>query len=621
MQNSLRRGVFSSYHSRSLVAFLSGSLALLLLVLTLLRAFPAQAAAPFSVTMTSLNFEASFLLATSKNLSDPSHASFTLTNRSQLWYGLEVYGNPSSLQLIADDVFDGLKEADFIVLGLLPPSTFSDLVQKDPSHLDAAVKFTAPHQQLQVTLDPFARSAATLDVLGVILQYLGLLTPGLQIGLLKPKQIEAIMKAVEQSKELTELISDFVSAGHALPNKGDVAKKLLKVASDLYNIFATTTGRQTLTDILYLVVGNVISKTSLADVIKKYPLKAIVTTGQIAAFFLNYWFAFGNYLYRDKQLPTVFLQTMTNTSPTPLPQPTQPSGTIKEFMIPGGGPTGGITSGPDGNLWFTSGGGVGRITPTGQVALFTNATRSLNAGAITRGPDGNLWFTEFQVNKIGVSTPAGQISEYPIPTANSSPGGITAGPDGNFWFTELNTKPVQIGRITPGGSITEFQLPPSAAVPSAITAGPDGNLWFTDAQGIGRLTPSGAFTEFPTHSSQELLTDAGITTGPDGNLWFTEYDLTTDVSQIGRITPTGDITKFPLSTGFTQACGITTGPDSNLWFTEELGNKIGRITPNGQIKEYLIPTMSSRPCGITTGPDGNLWFTESSFPQVGRLTP
>src|SRR5215469_11111688 len=57
--------------------------------------------------------------------------------------------------------------------------------------------------------------------------------------------------------------------------------------------------------------------------------------------------------------------------------------------------------------------------------------------AITSGSDGNLWFTEQNANKIGEINPAtGIISEFTIPTAGSSPQGITTGPDGNLWFTE-----------------------------------------------------------------------------------------------------------------------------------------------------------------------------------------
>src|SRR5882724_4062540 len=58
---------------------------------------------------------------------------------------------------------------------------------------------------------------------------------------------------------------------------------------------------------------------------------------------------------------------------------------------------------------------------------------ALAAGAspsqITTGPDGNLWFTETGANKIGVMKPDGSlVTEIALP-AGSGPEGITTGPD------------------------------------------------------------------------------------------------------------------------------------------------------------------------------------------------
>jgi streptogramin lyase len=54
--------------------------------------------------------------------------------------------------------------------------------------------------------------------------------------------------------------------------------------------------------------------------------------------------------------------------------------------------------------------------------------RSIGVGVvessrITSGPDGNLWFTEVNTNKIGKCTTAGVITEFTVPTANSGPAG------------------------------------------------------------------------------------------------------------------------------------------------------------------------------------------------------
>jgi len=100
----------------------------------------------------------------------------------------------------------------------------------------------------------------------------------------------------------------------------------------------------------------------------------------------------------------------TSTTPgtsTPTATPPQPTatvvlkGTITEFRLSASNSqTGDITAGPDGNLWFTEVGAIGRITPNGQITAFPLPSSSVS-GDITSGSGNTLWFTEFGSNKIG----------------------------------------------------------------------------------------------------------------------------------------------------------------------------------------------------------------------------
>jgi virginiamycin B lyase len=66
---------------------------------------------------------------------------------------------------------------------------------------------------------------------------------------------------------------------------------------------------------------------------------------------------------------------------------------------------------------------------TGQVHEFPAPDDSWG---ITTGPDGNLWFTEFSNNKIGRITPSGTVTEFSgISTGGLFYADIAAGPDGN----------------------------------------------------------------------------------------------------------------------------------------------------------------------------------------------
>jgi streptogramin lyase len=310
-----------------------------------------------------------------------------------------------------------------------------------------------------------------------------------------------------------------------------------------------------------------------------------------------------------------------------------------------------ITDGSDGNLWFTETQPsadqgqpdqslIGRMTPEGKIQTFPLPTTNTLLTGITSGPDGNIWFTESaNINtssastfygKIGYITPQGQINEFLLPAVNSDPLMITNGPDGNLWFTDPYTN--HIGRISTHGKLSEFPLPQANSFPRGITRGPDGNLWFTEIGKIGRITPTGIIKEFPLAGpySDPVM----ITNGPDGNLWFTETTtvLTNISSEIGRITPAGVITIFPVpnSKYFSQGGGgqlytmvagpaaITTGPDGNLWFTD-VPDRIGHISPDGKnIAELSLPTKKGSSYGIISGADGNLWFTEI-VGKIGKI--
>jgi virginiamycin B lyase len=304
-----------------------------------------------------------------------------------------------------------------------------------------------------------------------------------------------------------------------------------------------------------------------------------------------------------------------------------PTGSVTHFLVdvPPGmfSVLNSITAGSDGNLWFTDQfiDRIGRITPNGVVTFFAIPPHKVSAGVehpglqvghITSGPDGNLWFTESVGNQIVRLTTSGVFTEFPLPIdplANPAdspdlafPVGITAGPDGNLWFTETRFGAPhvgnKIGRITTAGVITEFPIPTPDSVPGGITAGPDGNVWFTE-QGadifdsdlpqvdkIGRITPGGSITEFPAPPGSN---PADIATGADGNLWLTERSL----SKIARMTTAGAITEFPTPTRPSVPRAITAGPDGRIWFTEVIGVRVGRTEVLG---------CTSRRTGLINGP-------------------
>ncbi len=294
-----------------------------------------------------------------------------------------------------------------------------------------------------------------------------------------------------------------------------------------------------------------------------------------------------------------------------------------------------ITSGPDGNLWFTEaeGDALGKIDRTTHVVTQiplpdSVGSKSPDLVSIASGPDGNLWFADYNGNTIGMIDPkTDAISVFPVPTPDAGLMDITTGPDGNLWFTEKAAN--QIGMINPTThAITEFPVPTASSWLVDIAPGPDGNLWFTEQVGnaIGKIDPTThAITEFPLPTADS--SPSAIAAGPDGNLWFIESGA------VGKIDPTTyAITEFPVPSGPSGTIllngSIATGPDGNLWFGYFNGDEVGSIDPTTDaIAVYPVPLDQpdlagiGGPSAIAAGPDGNLWITLQNANEIGEFTP
>jgi streptogramin lyase len=241
------------------------------------------------------------------------------------------------------------------------------------------------------------------------------------------------------------------------------------------------------------------------------------------------------------------------------------------------------TSGPTSVTSCTA--ALASATNSYVTTVCSGITPGSQAYAVTSGPDGNIWFTEFVARRVGKFDVVTKMAvEYGPLTAPAT--AIAAGPDGNVWFTENtgpSTAPV-IGNITPAGVITEItQGLDAGATLGALTAGPDGNVWFTKigagGSAIGKLDPvSGTITYYSAGLLGTSPLFGGITAGPDGNVWFTDYFS----ALIGSITPTGTISEYGSIVPNSPFNAITTGPlvggSKTLWFTDPTAQAIGRAT-------------------------------------------
>ena len=300
-----------------------------------------------------------------------------------------------------------------------------------------------------------------------------------------------------------------------------------------------------------------------------------------------------------------------------------PTGVITEYRqgIPSGDtPANSITEGSDGALWFCLTGSspaIGRIDPkTGTITHFGLLS---NPESVIEGPDGNVWFAGGAgpgVPAIGYITPAGHVTELTagFTTVDGEVEAMTAGPDGNIWFLDDGT-PYEVGHVDLNA--TPYRLSETATgvdpdeVLGDITAGLDGNLWFTAAGDIGKVTlPAGTVTEVADGNNgldPEAAPDE-ILTGPDGDIWFDDQHFGTDA--IGRIVPSSfSITEYPLRTAAVPWT-MAVGSDGDLYVAQT--GLVDRITDTGQETELRTPTdtTGSDDDLMVEGPDGNVYFND-----------
>ncbi len=160
--------------------------------------------------------------------------------------------------------------------------------------------------------------------------------------------------------------------------------------------------------------------------------------------------------------------------------------TITEFALPPTDNTYGIAVASSG-IWFSGNSSLGLFNPS--TMTFSEFPGHSAGGGITVGPDNNIWFLELGPMTIGTIAPTTKnISDLTIvSTPNGGASAIVTGPDRNLWYTAGDS----VVRITTTGAVTEFPTPTRPSTTEGIVVGPDGNIWFTENAGnrIGRIAP------------------------------------------------------------------------------------------------------------------------------------
>ncbi|MCW2986696.1 MAG: hypothetical protein JWR63_4266 [Conexibacter sp.] len=300
-------------------------------------------------------------------------------------------------------------------------------------------------------------------------------------------------------------------------------------------------------------------------------------------------------------------------------------GTITNYPIPVASTPYGMTTGPDGKIWFVDSGNagpasIGRMTTAGAItaADIIRFPDSTLGGTATLGADGNMWVQQdSHLAKVPVAaTQTSDITSYTLSSGNGGFASIASGPDGRLWFGQNQL----MGTSTTGGATGTYSTSASTTI-TGVLVGPDSKIWYAAGNTIARMSTTGV--SGPGDVFTLPAGNSGIfwmTVGPDGNVWFTQ----SNPAAVGRITPAGVITIFPTPTTSSLPFGIAAGPDGQLWFVERNGDNIGSIptsaTSGADITEYPVGGSNVGLEYIVAGPDKRMWFNKFNTQSLGAIT-
>jgi virginiamycin B lyase len=309
-----------------------------------------------------------------------------------------------------------------------------------------------------------------------------------------------------------------------------------------------------------------------------------------------------------------------------------PGAKLKQFRVPtANSEPRDITSGSDGNRWFTEGteftgapAKVGRITPAGVVTEFeptlADGCNFCILTDIEQGQGDLVYLTSNDPTLMRFNVQA-QAFEAPVAMPNSNALAGSLAVHGDFVFITDFNNDVVWRYDTVGGSFVSF----AASNPADVAVDASGNAWFTEPQANTdpELTTNVARIDAVTGAVTRTVLDPAaraITVSPtDGKVWFAvRFNALLAPQGVGFLDPAdgNNVTFFPVTN--TGPNGIAAAPDGTIWFTQETKGNAASITDAGVITEGKV-VKGSEPVGITVTSDGDPWYALRVANKIAAL--
>jgi len=210
-------------------------------------------------------------------------------------------------------------------------------------------------------------------------------------------------------------------------------------------------------------------------------------------------------------------------------------------LVPNISASGGVSVGPDGNIYvsdfglrldFPNGTTVYRVTPQGQVSVF--ATGFSGASGSDFDADGNLIQANIGASRLDMVTPQGMRTTL-ASTGLTNPVGVAINAEGEIFAANCGAN--SISRVQ-GSVAVNFVIGAPLSCPNGLTVDPDGNLYTANFNNgnVIKITPQGQMSILATTPGSVFRSNGGnghITYG-NGRLYLASnatsqiYELTLD---------------------------------------------------------------------------------------------
>lgn len=239
----------------------------------------------------------------------------------------------------------------------------------------------------------------------------------------------------------------------------------------------------------------------------------------------------------------------------------------RQYMLPDGQSTHGLTVDGDGTVWSSGTGNfLAHLDPaTGRFDIYEVTERGLHGNTPVFDSKGDIWFSQLVGNKIGKWDRASDsIVYYESPVANASPYGMDIDFADKVWYAEYFT-----------GAFVRFD------------------------------PETQEFTRFKARTWPNSLRRGG----PDSrnNIWFGVYGYVGKYGKLARIdAKTGELTERDVPIKYGQPYDAKPDEQDNVWISSM--NYLTKFDPRTEkFTIYPLPARTDMP-KIEPTRDGSIWF-------------